>query len=117
MPVWELLSTMPPQALVDACDFRYLSDAITPDGRPSRCLKHSRPAAPYRIAELKRTGYPAYTTSPGWLGYSDEKMRRLVREAVTDGFRAVKLKVSSPAGGRASAAWAWPAKSSARTSA
>jgi L-fuconate dehydratase len=94
MPVWELLSTMPPQALVDACDFRYLSDAITPDEAVAM-LKALAPTRADRIAELRRTGYPAYTTSPGWLGYPDQKMRRLVREAVAGGFRAVKLKVGA----------------------
>jgi L-fuconate dehydratase len=94
MPVWELLSTMPPQALVDACDFRYLGDAITPDEAVAM-LKALAPTRADRIAELRRTGYPAYTTSPGWLGYPDQKMRRLVREAVAGGFRAVKLKVGA----------------------
>jgi L-fuconate dehydratase len=94
MPVWELLSTMPPQALVDACDFRYLGDAITPDEAVAM-LKALAPTRADRIAELRRTGYPAYTTSPGWLGYPDQKMRRLVREAAAGGFRAVKLKVGA----------------------
>lgn len=94
MPVWELLSTMSPRALVDACDFRYLSDAITPDEAVAM-LEALAPTRANRIAELKRTGYPAYNTSPGWLGYPDEKMRRLVREAVAGGFRDVKLKVGT----------------------
>ena len=94
MPVWQLLSTMPPQALVDVCDFRYLSDAITP-GEAVAMLDALAPTRADRIAELERTGYPAYTTSPGWLGYPDEKMRRLVQEAIASGFRDVKLKVGA----------------------
>jgi L-fuconate dehydratase len=85
---------MSPRALVDACDFRYLSDAITPEEAVAM-LEALAPSRADRIAELKRTGYPAYSTSPGWLGYPDEKMRRLVREAVTGGFRDVKLKVGA----------------------
>ncbi|HEY2521115.1 MAG TPA: enolase C-terminal domain-like protein [Streptosporangiaceae bacterium] len=94
MPVWQLLSTMSPRALVGACDFRYLSDAITPDEAVAM-LEALAPTRADRIAKLKRTGYPAYSTSPGWLGYPDEKMRRLVREAAAGGFRDVKLKVGA----------------------
>ena len=94
LPVWELLCRMPSEALVDACDFRYLSDAITRDEAVAM-LERLRPSREERVARLREHGYPAYTTSPGWLGYSDDKMRRLIREAVADGFTDIKLKVGA----------------------
>jgi L-fuconate dehydratase len=94
LPVWQLLCTMSPEALVDACDFRYLSDALTKD-EALALLRDLEPTRAERIGELTRTGYPAYTTSPGWLGYDDGKLRRLLRAAVADGWAHVKLKVGA----------------------
>src|SRR5882724_7024619 len=91
-PVWRLIADMSPEQIVELIDFRYISDALT----PSEALAILRAAAPgktERIATLRALGYPAYTTSPGWLGYSDEKLVRLARQAVSDGFRTIKLKV------------------------
>ncbi|RIJ78378.1 fuconate dehydratase [Nakamurella silvestris] len=91
-PVWQLIAEMSPEQIVDLIDFRYLTDALTRE----EALEILRAAAPHkeaRTAELLEKGYPAYTTSPGWLGYSDEKLARLTTEAVADGFRTIKLKV------------------------
>ncbi|GAB3893144.1 hypothetical protein GCM10027612_42210 [Microbispora bryophytorum subsp. camponoti] len=85
---------MTPEELVAACDFRYLSDVLTPDEAVGM-LARLAPTRAERIAELAEHGYPAYTTSPGWLGYDDDKLRRLCREAVADGWTHVKLKVGA----------------------
>jgi len=94
MPLWRLLARMTPEQLVDLVDFRYLSDALTRDDA-LEILRAAEPGRAAREAELLAVGYPAYTTSPGWLGYSDEKLERLCREAVADGFPQIKLKVGS----------------------
>ena len=91
-PVWRLIADMSPEQIVDLIDFRYISDALT----PAESLDILRAAAigkAERIRKLNALGYPAYTTSPGWLGYSDEKLARLASQAVKDGFRTIKLKV------------------------
>ena len=94
-PLWKLLVDMSPEELVEAADLRYLSDALTRD-EAIGILRDLEPTRPDRIADLKaRGGYPCYTTSAGWLGYSDEKLRRLLQEAVDEGYRHVKLKVGS----------------------
>ena len=93
-PLWKLLVDMSPEELVALIDFRYISDALPPE----RALERLRALAPTRAvreAELRRDGYPAYTTSVGWLGYSDDKIRRLCREALADGWTAFKLKVGA----------------------
>jgi L-fuconate dehydratase len=93
-PVWKLLADMTPEQLVDLVDWRYLTDALT----PSEALDILRAGVPGRAArevELRASGYPAYTTSPGWLGYDDEKVSRLSKEAVADGFTQIKLKVGA----------------------
>ncbi|MGO4521232.1 L-fuconate dehydratase [Dyella sp. 2RAF44] len=91
-PVWRFIADMTPEQLVAQIDFRYLTDALTP-ARALEILKEAEPYKQARIAQLEAEGYPAYTTSPGWLGYTDEKMQRLARKAVADGFRTIKLKV------------------------
>jgi L-fuconate dehydratase len=91
-PLWRLLADMSPEELVRCIDFRYLSDALTPD-EALAILRQRDATKAERIAALQRTGYPAYTTSAGWLGYSDEKLRRLCREAIADGFTHLKIKV------------------------
>lgn len=93
-PLWRLLSEMTPEQLVDAADLKYLSDAITRD-EAIAILTELVPTRETRIAELTETGYPCYTTSAGWLGYSDEKLRRLLQEAVDEGYHHVKLKVGA----------------------
>jgi len=93
-PLWKLLVDLSPEELVALIDFRYISDALTPE----RALERLRALAPTRAdreAELRRDGYPAYTTSVGWLGYDDDKIRRLCREALAQGWTRFKLKVGA----------------------
>ncbi|MCZ4290654.1 L-fuconate dehydratase [Hoeflea alexandrii] len=91
-PVWRLVADMSPEQIVDIVDFRYLTDAITRD-EALEILRRAEPGKAERIASLEETGYPCYTTSAGWLGYPDDKLRRLCREAVAAGYDHVKLKV------------------------
>lgn len=97
LPLWQLVSSMTPAEIVDLVDFRYLSDALTP-GEALEILERAEPGRAERTAHLLARGYPAYTTTPGWLGYSDEKMLRLAREAVAEGFTQIKLKVGGSLG-------------------
>lgn len=94
VPLWELLAGMTPEELVALVDFRYLTDALTPDDALA-ILRAAEPGREARKAALRAEGYPAYTTTPGWLGYSDEKLTRLAKEAVADGFAQIKLKVGA----------------------
>jgi len=91
-PLWKLLVDMSPEQLVSCIDFRYISDALTPD-EALEILEKAAPTRAARELEMVRSGYPAYTTSAGWLGYSDEKLRALCREAVAGGWSHVKMKV------------------------
>ncbi len=91
-PLWQLLSELSPEQIVDLVDFRYLTDALTRDDA-LQILRDAAAGRADRRAELAASGIPAYTTTPGWLGYSDEKLARLCREAVDAGFEQVKLKV------------------------
>jgi len=93
-PVWRLIAEMTPEQIVDLVDFRYLTDVLTPD-QALDMLRLAEPGRAARTRQLLRNGYPAYTTSPGWLGYDDEKLARLAREAVADGFRTIKIKVGA----------------------
>ncbi|MDX5569604.1 L-fuconate dehydratase [Streptomyces sp. ID05-04B] len=93
-PVWRFLGEMSPEELVAQVDFRWLSDALTPE-EALEILRRAEPGREERIAGLLERGYPAYTTTPGWLGYSDEKLARLAREAVAEGFTQIKLKVGA----------------------
>jgi L-fuconate dehydratase len=93
-PVWQLLSEMTPEQIVALVDFRYLTDALTPDAALA-ILRDAVPGRAERRAELLRDGYPAYTTSVGWLGYDDAKIRRLCREALAEGWTRFKLKVGA----------------------
>lgn len=92
LPLWQLLARMTPEQLVDLVDFRYLSDALTRE-EALELLRAAVPGREEREATLLALGYPGYTTTPGWLGYSDDKLRRLAREAVEEGFQQIKLKV------------------------
>jgi L-fuconate dehydratase len=94
LPLWQLLAGMSPEELVALVDFRYLTDALTP-AEALAILQAAYSGRASRQDQLLAEGYPAYTTSPGWLGYDDEKLRRLCREAVDAGFTQIKLKVGA----------------------
>ena len=91
-PLWLLLSEMTPEELVSVVDFTHIRDALSPE-EALDILHAGQAGKEERIAALKADGFPAYTTSPGWLGYSDEKLVRLSKEAAADGFSMIKLKV------------------------
>jgi len=91
-PLWKLLADMSPEQLVACVPFRYISDALARD-EALEILRRNLPGRPQREAEMLRSGFPAYTTSAGWLGYSDEKLRRLAREGVAQGWTHFKMKV------------------------
>ena len=91
VPLWKLLSDLSPEAIVNAIDFRYITDAIT----KQEALDILYRQADYKSdneAKLRKNGVPAYTTSPGWLGYTDEKMLKLTQEAMDQGFKLLKYK-------------------------
>ena len=92
VPLWRLLAEMPAAELVASIDFHHISDAITA-GEALELLAKAEPGYADRLARLERDGFPTYTTSVGWLGYSDEKVRDLTRQAVREGWTAVKMKV------------------------
>jgi L-fuconate dehydratase len=94
-PVWRLLAEMPAEELVRCVDFHHISDALTPDEAVS-ILEKGAIGLPDRLAQLSREGFPSYTTSVGWLGYPDDKVRALTRAAYADGWRAMKMKVGGP---------------------
>ncbi|WP_299934955.1 L-fuconate dehydratase [uncultured Pelagimonas sp.] len=91
-PVWQLVGDMSPEEIVRLVDFRYITDVLTPD-EALEILRKAEPGKADRIAKLRAEGYPCYTTSAGWLGYSDDKLRTLCREAREAGFTHTKFKV------------------------
>lgn len=91
-PLWQLLSDLEPCQILKAIDFRYIDDALTPE-EAREILEQAREGKAERLALLKKNGYPAYTTSVGWFGYSEEKIRRLCHEALAEGWTHFKLKV------------------------
>jgi L-fuconate dehydratase len=93
-PLWQLVSEMAPSDQVALIDFRYISDFLTPEMALAR-LERLAPTRAEREAELRRDGYPAYTTSVGWLGYPDDKVRRLCRQALAEGWTRFKMKVGA----------------------
>ena len=93
-PLWKLLADLCPEEIVDLVDFRYIEDALTP-AEALELLRAAVPGRAEREARLLADGYPAYTSTPGWLGYDDEKLVRLSRQAVDDGFSLIKLKVGA----------------------
>lgn len=93
-PLWKLLADMTPEELVACIDFRYITDAITPAEARDLLAENAATRAD-REAKLRRCGYPAYTTSAGWLGYSDEEIRRRCREGLAQGWTHFKLKVGA----------------------
>jgi len=92
VPVWQLVARMSPEEIVKLIDFRYITDCITPE-EALALLKERAVGKEERLATLQREGYPCYTTSAGWLGYDDDKLRRLCQEAIDAGFNHIKLKV------------------------
>ena len=95
MPLWRLVSDFAPEQFVAAVPFQYLTDALDP-GRARELLEERAAGKAERRAEMERDGFPAYTTSAGWLGYTHDEIRRLAREAVADGWNDVKMKVGGP---------------------
>ncbi|MGW0820121.1 L-fuconate dehydratase [Streptomyces sp. NPDC002845] len=93
-PLWQLLAHATPEWLVSQVDFRYIADVLTPEDALA-LLRAGRTGLAEREASLLERGYPGYTTSPGWLGYSDDKLSRLAKQAVADGFTQIKLKVGA----------------------
>jgi L-fuconate dehydratase len=93
-PLWKLLVDLTPEEIVGCIDFRYITDALAPE-EALDLLRDARRGSPAREAEIVASGYPAYTTSAGWLGYDDRKVETLVRDAVASGFTHVKMKVGS----------------------
>jgi L-fuconate dehydratase len=94
VPLWKLLSDLTPEQVVAAIDFRYITDVLTPQ-QALEILKKAEPNKKNNEEILRSRGVPAYTTSPGWLGYSDEKMLALTKTALDDGFRLIKYKCGS----------------------
>ncbi|AVG24308.1 enolase-like protein [Pontimonas salivibrio] len=91
-PLWQVLAHLSPEQLTNLIDFRYLTDALTPE----EALHIFQEMEPHRAENeriLLEKGLPAYTTTPGWLGYTDETMVRLAHEAIADGFTLIKMKV------------------------
>jgi L-fuconate dehydratase len=93
-PLWRLVCDMTPQEQVALVDFRYISDFLSPDAALDR-LERLASTRAERVDELLRDGYPAYTTSVGWLGYPDDKIRRLSQEALAEGWTRFKMKVGA----------------------
>ncbi|MEF8795052.1 MAG: L-fuconate dehydratase [Salinivenus sp.] len=103
-PLWKLLADLPPDELVDCVDFRYIRDAITPE-EATALLERQVDGRAEREAALRATGYPAYTTSAGWIGHDDAEIRRRCRAAVEAGWDHLKIKVGAdPAADRRRAA-------------
>ncbi len=91
-PLWKLLCDMSPEQLVSCIDFRYITDALTPQ-QALEILKANESTKQARVEEMERDGLPAYTTSAGWLGYSDDKIKHLCQEAMAEGWNYFKIKV------------------------
>jgi L-fuconate dehydratase len=91
-PVWQLVADMSPEEIADIVDYRYLTDVLTRD-EALAILRQAESGKKERIETLKNEGYACYTTSAGWLGYDDAKLRRLCQEAIDAGFNHVKMKV------------------------
>lgn len=93
-PVWKLLVDMTPEQLASCIDFRYITDAMTP-GQALEILQKKFPSRGEREQQMLESGYPSYTTSAGWLGYSDDKLRQLCQEAIAQGWSHFKIKVGA----------------------
>ncbi|HWB98900.1 MAG TPA: L-fuconate dehydratase [Bryobacteraceae bacterium] len=93
-PLWKLLVDLTPEQVVACIDFRYITDALTPE-EALDILKRNAPGKAAREAEMRHAGFPAYTTSAGWLGYDDDQIRRLCREGLAQGWSHFKIKVGA----------------------
>lgn len=93
-PLWKLIADMPPRELLSCIDFTYLTDLITPD-EALQILEAQYASKHERVSYLLQNGYPAYTTSAGWLGYSENKIRNLARSAKAEGWKYMKMKVGA----------------------
>ncbi len=93
-PVWKVLVDMTPEQLVGCIDFRYITDALTPD-QALEILRDKYDSRGEREQQMLETGYPSYTTSAGWLGYSDDKLRQLCQDAIAEGWSHFKIKVGA----------------------
>ncbi|KAH7552346.1 enolase C-terminal domain-like protein [Bipolaris maydis] len=94
-PVWRIVADMTPQQIVDLIDFRYITDALTP-AEALEILTKAEVGKKERLQEaLDSRAVPAYTTSAGWLGYGEDKMRSLLQDTLSKGYRHFKLKVGS----------------------
>ena len=91
-PIWKLVADMTPEEIVACVDFRYITDALTPD-EALAILRRNAPTRAKREAEMIANGFPAYITSAGWMGYSDDRVRALCREALAAGWNRFKIKV------------------------
>lgn len=91
-PLWKLIADMNPETFISCVDFTYVTDAITRE-EALAMLKSKESTKQKRIDYLINYGYPGYTTSPGWLGYSEEKIRKLSKQAIADGWKSIKMKV------------------------
>jgi L-fuconate dehydratase len=91
-PVWRLVADMSPEELIRCIDFTYLTDVLTPE-EALAMVQDKAASKAERVSEMEQKGYPAYTTSAGWLGYSDDKLRRLCQAAIDAGWNHIKLKV------------------------
>lgn len=91
-PLWKLLADMDAEEIVRAIDFRYITDVLTEE-EATHILCERKCGMDARLAQLRQSGYPAYTTSAGWFGFSDEKILRLCDEAIAEGWTHFKLKV------------------------
>ncbi len=94
VPLWKLLCSLEPERLIACIDFRYITDALTP-AEALALLERNRASRGEREREMRERGYPAYTTSAGWLGYDDDKIRRLCREGIAAGWQHFKIKVGA----------------------
>lgn len=93
-PLWQYVAELTPEQFISCVDFSYITDLITRD-EALEILQSKESTKIKRIDYLLNNGYPAYTTSAGWLGYTEEKIRRLCREAVSDGWKHLKMKVGA----------------------
>lgn len=93
-PLWKLLADLEPERIVDCVEFLHITDALTRE-EALDLLRRAQPGQAEREDEMRRTGFPAYTTSAAWLGYSDEKLRALCREALDQGWTHFKMKVGA----------------------
>ena len=94
LPLWKYLASMTPEQLSRCIDYRYITDALTPH-EATAIFQEAQDGREERVTQLDAFGYPAYTTTPGWLGYSDERLIKESARAVADGFQQLKLKVGA----------------------